>query len=129
MNFGDFVDFCIFSCLKLGWILVENGGKFENNKINSNCRFHGELTKNLKENWWKWLFGFPKTLWNPKKPHKLPFESLYKCLWKWSKIVIFGILAFWACWDQKSNLSFNMWFFGIKSIKICSFDQKLYFGQ
>ena len=36
---------------------------------------------------------------------------------------------FLAFWYQKMNLSFKMWFFGLKSIKIVSFDQKLHFVQ
>ena len=36
---------------------------------------------------------------------------------------------FLAFWYQKMNLSFKMWFFGLKSTKIVSFDQKLHFVQ
>ena len=36
---------------------------------------------------------------------------------------------FLAFWYQKMNLSSKMWFFGLKSIKIVSFDQKLHFVQ
>ena len=74
-------------------------------------------------------FWVPRSPVVPQKQHMLRFGSLCDGLEQEPKIMILSYLGLWAFWCQKSNLSFKMWFFGLKSIKIISFDQKLHFVQ
>ena len=67
----------------------------------------------------KWIFDdfwVPRSF-VPQKQHVLRFGGLWDGLEQEPKIMILGYLGVWAFWCQKSNLSFKMCFFGLKSIK------------
>ena len=148
MNFGGIW----WTLEKFGeiWWNLEKFGKiwrncrfFENFAILLNCssfffiffsslfswKFSIVLKSEIHKNELLMTFWVPRRPLVPQKQHMLRFGSLCDSLEQEPKIMILSYLGLWAFWCQKSNLSFKMRFFGLKSIKIVSFDQKLHFVQ
>ena len=126
-SFGHFWHFLLFSCLKVGWITQQNNEKIEPSKTRFYCGFLVDIALIFTKNEFLMTFWVPRSPVVPQKQHMLRFGSLCDGLEQEPKIMILSYLGLWAFWCQKSNLSFKMWFFGLKSMKIVSFDQKLHF--